>query len=633
MEGGDGAANAIPVRTSPAASLGAAYVRCWLVNLIAELRRRNVLRAATFYAAAAWLLMQVATQVLPYFGIDTAVLRWFVLALVAGFPLAMLVAWFYEWTPDGLKREHEVAPEDSITVETGRKLNTWIIGVLSLIVVFLLVDTFMPRGDADAGMDKSIAVLPFIDSDNDGKEQYFSDGLSENLIIALTQFSGLKVISRNSSFQFRGNRPDSAAIGRKLGVAYLLEGSVRRAGGQVSINIELIKARDGDTLWSQRYQRPYLGLFALQEEITTAVATALQAELVSIPGAVPQSDHPPSGNLGAYNAYLQGEFYFQRRSEADYRKAIDAYEAAVRLDPNYALAYAGLTRAQTDLAGYYQSGNAALVAYAKARTASATALRLGPQLARVHAARGYLVLNADMDFATAETELRKALALAPNSSDVQSQLGLLLATLGHLNQAIALTRRSIESDPLYSEGYTLLAAFQSGLGQLDAAEQAIRKSIELQPGAGFERVQLAMIAIQRDDEVAATAAVNQVNDEGGWLQIAQAFVTQIGHDRNAADAALQHLIDTQADISAFQIAETYALRQQPDKVFEWLNAAYANRDPGINRIWFDPFILRYKADPRFIAFCRKVGLPETGEGVMVASLGGRPAAVGKAVAP
>lgn len=166
-----------------------------------------MLRAATFYAAAAWLLMQVATQRLPYFGIDTAVLRWFVLALVAGFPLAMLVAWFYEWTPDGLKREHEVAPEDSITVETGRKLNTWIIKV-ELDRGLLAGGHLSCRvGMLDAGMDKSIAVLPFIDSDNDGKEQYFSDGLSENLIIALTQFSGLKVISRNSSFQFRGNRP------------------------------------------------------------------------------------------------------------------------------------------------------------------------------------------------------------------------------------------------------------------------------------------------------------------------------------------------------------------------------------------------------------------------------------------
>ncbi|MEO6155937.1 MAG: hypothetical protein ABIP16_09455, partial [Thermomonas sp.] len=180
------------------------------MSVFTELQRRNIFRAATIYAAGAWLLVQIATQVLPYFGIDTSALRWVVLALVAGFPLAMLLSWFYEWTPEGIRRESAVAAEVSITRETGRKLDLWIIGVLSLIVVVLLVDAFAPRVEPGKEVEKSIAVLPLSNGSDNVHEQYFSDGLSEDLIIALSQLGGLKVISRNSSFRFRDSKIDSS---------------------------------------------------------------------------------------------------------------------------------------------------------------------------------------------------------------------------------------------------------------------------------------------------------------------------------------------------------------------------------------------------------------------------------------
>ena len=326
------------------------------MSLLAELRRRNVLRAATLYAAASWLLVQIATQVFPFFHVDNSAVRWMVFVLAGGFPLAMLFSWFHEWTPEGIKRESEVEPRQSIAHETGRKLDFWIIGALSLVVVFLLVDAFVPRGEDGAALEKSIAVLPLSNGSADDDELYFSDGLSENLIAALSQFSGLKVINRNSSFRFRNSKDDSRSIGRKLGVAHLLGGSVRRAGGQVRIIVELIHVDDGSTLWSQRYERPYKDLFALQDEITRAVAAALEARLSTDAGTVVQRDRPPSGNLDAYNAYLHGKFYDERRSEADYRRAIDFFTAATHLDPQYALAHAGLAMAWSNLASYYLGG-------------------------------------------------------------------------------------------------------------------------------------------------------------------------------------------------------------------------------------------------------------------------------------
>ncbi len=587
------------------------------MSVFTELRRRNIFRAATIYPAGAWLLVQIATQVLPYFGIDTSVLRWIVLALLAGFPLAMLLSWFYEWTPEGIRRESAVAPEASITRETGRKLDLWIIGVLSLIVVVLLVDAFAPRVAPVTEVEKSIAVLPLSNGSDDVDEQYFSDGLSEDLIIALSQLGGLKVISRNSSFRFRDGKADSSRIGKDLGAAYLLDGSVRRADGRVSIVVELIKAGEGVTVWSQRYERPYRDLFSLQDEITAEVAKALQAELAMDAGAVTQSDRPPSGNLPAYNAYLQAKFYYERRSEADYRRAIDFYADAVRLDPQYALAHAGLSYALSELAGYYLSGNDALQAYAQARIASTTALRLGPDLALAHGARAWLMVNADRDFVGAEVEFRRALQLSPSDSDAKADLGMILATLGQVSRAVDMTRESIASDPLHSESHTSLASYLSSLGRLDEARQAILKSIELQPSAGWERVQLAIIEIQRGDAASALAAARQVHDEGGWVEIGNAFAQQVSGNQMQADAALKTLIDTQADISALQIAEVFALRADPDRMFEWLEHAIEIRDPGIGRLWFDPFILRYKHDPRFIAYCEKVGLPSAGDGLSV----------------
>jgi TolB-like protein len=251
------------------------------------------------------------------------VVRWIVVAAMIGFPFAMLFSWFYEWTPHGIERESEVSPDESITLETGRRLDRWIIVVLGVAVVLLLANTFVPHKDASVAGgtdDKSIAVLPLTNEGGDKDEQYFSDGLSEDLITALTQFQGLKVISRNSSFQFRDSKEDSKTIGAKLGVAHLLEGSVRRAGDQVRVSAELVNAADGSALWSQRFDRPYKDLFALQDDITQSVASALKTTLMAGTTNATQNDRPLSGNLDAYNAYLEGKFYFAHNSEADYRR-------------------------------------------------------------------------------------------------------------------------------------------------------------------------------------------------------------------------------------------------------------------------------------------------------------------------
>jgi TolB-like protein/Tfp pilus assembly protein PilF len=458
----------------------------------------------------------------------------------------------------------------------------------------------------------SIAVLPFVNMSGDQSQQYFSDGVSEDLIVALSQFPGLKVIGHTSSFQFRDSKQDSRNIGATLGVAHLLEGSVRRSGDMVRVSAELINTADGSTQWSERYDRPYKEFFALQDEITRAVASALRTKLMPGEHAAAQSDKPPSGSVEAYNALLQGRFYFSRFTEADMHKAIEYYTQATELDPSYALAWSFVSRTWSSLSADFLEGAPAKNAYAKARAAADRALALSPDLAFAHLARADLLEFADFDWRGAEAEYRQALALAPNDAAAQFGLGQLLANLGDADQAIELTRKALATEPLRANVYYWLGSYYLGINRLDEAERAIRRAIELQPAAQSFYVQLAIIEIKRGHAREALAAAQQ-EPPGPWRDAALALAQQIGPDRSAADSALRTLIDKNASLAPYQIAQVYALRDDAKETFAWLDRAWSDRDSGIQYLLLDPFILRYRDDPRFAAFCRKVGLPMPGK--------------------
>jgi serine/threonine-protein kinase len=471
----------------------------------------------------------------------------------------------------------------------------------------------MPVPSLPSAPDKSVAVLPFANDSGKADEQFFSDGLSEDLINTLSQFAGLKVISRNSAFQFRDSSDSSKVIGQKLGVAHLLEGSVQRAGDEVRITATLVNASNGSVLWSQRYDKPYKDLFALQDAITQSVADALKAKLLTAPGAVVQSDRPPSGNLDAYAAYQHGIAYDALATEAGTRRAIKAYTEATRLDPRYAAAYAKLSLDWLFLPVQYASADA-VPAIAKARAASRTALALDPDLAVAHLARGYLLQDVGMDWRGAEAEAQRALQLAPNDALTQAFVATVAATLGNNRRSVELAHPRIAADPRSATGYYGLSAYLTALGRLDEARQAIEKTIALQPQGAANYELLATIDILSGDPEAALAAAKR-ELPGPWHDIAMALALQVGGDRATADAALNTLVTRYADTGPYQIAEVYALRHDPDNMFKWLDHAWTARDPGISNLLSDPLVLRYSNDPRFASFCKKIGLPTTTDAV------------------
>ena len=611
-----------------------------------ELKRRHVVRVAIAYALAGWLLVQVATQVFPFFDVPSWAVRLVVILLAIGFPVAVAFAWIFEITPAGIRRTEAAgspgARSEHANRQIGRKLNALIMAVLVLVVAVLgwrlyavrhLSPSTMHSAVASQGVapaasvakspapvvpapvipEKSVAVLPFVNDSGQKDEQFFSDGLSQDLITALSQFAGLKVINRDSAFQFRDSKDNIKTIARQLGVAHILEGSVQRAEGEVRITATLVNAADGSILWSQRYDKPYKDLFALQDAITQSVADALKAKLLTAPGAVVQSDRPPSGNLDAYTAYLRGITNFAHTDETHARQAIGAYQRAVAVDPGYAAAWAALSRAWARLGGAFMGGAAQQQAFAQARRAGDKALQLAPDLAAAHAARSYLAFSKS-DWGEARSEAQRALQLAPNDGDAKYLYGSVLAMLGQCRRAVDLVQQALMTNPRNGDWYYALSQYLACGGRMADAQQALRTAIALQPQGTAYHEWAAVLAILRGDAEAALAAA-QKEPPGPWHDIAMALALQIGPDRKAADAALKNLIAKYADLGPYQIGEAYALRRNPDAVFQWLDRAWKQHDPGVSYLLYDPLILRYRDDPRFAVFCRNVGLPTATDAV------------------
>ena len=470
-------------------------------QLFEELKRRNVLRVAIAYVVTAWLLLQVSDVVLNNIAAPDWVFRAILLLVAIGFPFAVLFAWAYELTPGGLKKEKDVdRSAESITHVTGRKLDFMIITVLVLALAYFAYDEFVIDPAQEAALatasiqtegitetdtpEMSIAVLPFVNMSDDASNEYFSDGISEELLNVLAQLPGLRVAARTSSFQFKGMNPDIAKIADTLNVAHILEGSVRKSGTTLRITAQLIKADDGFHLWSKSYDREVNDIFAVQDEIATAISKALMVKLAlnTAEGEVVQPTVVKAANTDAYDAYLQGRQLIHRRGRKSLEEAVRHLERSLRLDNNFASAHAQLGIATTlllDSPGSYGDLSLADVRR-KAIPHFERALELEPNLADAHGGFALLSRNSG-DLTSAIEYARKALELNPSYSDAMNWLYISLGDMGEYQEQEATLKQLLVTDPMTIVGRSNYISWLGGTGRVeeghDMADQLLAQSL------------------------------------------------------------------------------------------------------------------------------------------------------------
>ncbi len=443
-------------------------------SFFAELKRRNVYKVAVAYGVVAWLLMQVASQIFPFFEIPNWVVRLVVLLLIIGFPVALIIAWAFELTPEGIKRT-EAADAAGQRSRGGLWIAVILIGAALSIGLFFLGRYTAHNKQSGPGElpNKSIAVLPFVDLSQTHDQEYFCDGISEEILDALSKVEGLRVVARTSSFSFKGKNVDVAEIGQKLNVQNVLEGSLRREGNRIRITAQLVNARDGFHIWSDTFERELQGVFAVQDEITRSIVSALKIKLAVAPPAHPQQ------NIEAYDLYLQGLYLSNKSDEESLRKSLTLFQRALDIDPNFARAWTGIAKAWLWLGDAYVRP---LEAYPKAKEAASKALALDEHDADAHCYLGETKRILDRDLSGEEEELKRALQIDPNSAIAHFFLAVAVhGSRGEWERAVAEIREAEKLDPLSPTICSFAVGIYLAADRMDDAIDAGKRTLRIDP--------------------------------------------------------------------------------------------------------------------------------------------------------
>lgn len=483
-----------------------------------------------------------------------------------------------------------------------------------------LPQSFPPLKSEASPPDKeapSIAVLPFVNMSRDEENEYFADGLSEELLNVLAKIRGLRVASRTSAFSFKGTNVDIPTVARKLNVATVLEGSVRKSGKRVRITAQLIQVESDSHLWSETYDRELDDIFAVQDDIAQSVVKELRAalmgegtEVAAVKAAVADVRVATTGrsdNPEAFQLYLQGKFYGERTTQVDTDRAIDLFQRALAIDPDFALAWTGLSRMHQTQAGF---GFAQIdEGFARAREAVEHALRLAPDLAEGHIELGLIQESHDWNWTAAEASFRRALELAPGDANALRAAAGLARILGRLDEALELIRKAIALDPLSARTHRQAAMIYLMAERLDDAAAAFQLALDLTPNAGLAHAFLA-IARLLQGRAQEGLALAEAESHDVFRNVAVAMIQHALGRPAESEAAMQALIDGFGWTGAYQVAEVYAYRNEVENAFEWLERAHAQRDPGVTFSATDAFLRPLHGDPRWQPFLRRLGFAE-----------------------
>jgi len=590
-------------------------------SFFAELKRRNVYKVAVAYAVVAWLLVQVATQVFPFFEIPNWAVRLVVLVSIAGFPVALVFSWAFEITPEGIVRETDVEPGKSITHHTGKKVVAITI-VLAIVASGLLAfrlfgpKLVVPRHDASPARtelataipEKSIAVLPFDSLSEDKSNAYFAEGVQDEILTRLAKVADLKVISRTSTQHLKSVPDDLPQIAKQLGVAHVLEGSVQKANDQIRVNVQLINALTDTHLWAETFDRKLTDIFAVESEIAKTITDTLQAKLSG------SEQHAiaarPTENTEAHQLYLKGRFFWNKRTANDLKKSIEYFEQAIAADPNYALAYAGIADAYVWLPGY--TAGTPRDCYPKAKAAATKALQLDDTLAEAHTTLALAIWLYDFDASEAIKEFQRAIELNPNYAIAHQQYGNnTLSALGRFDDAIAEGKRAVELDPLSLVINTDMGSDYYYARRYDEAIAQLHKTLEMDPGFYIAHLVLGQILDAKgagDAAIVECEKARALNDDPSVLGVL-ARALGLSGNRMEAEKILEQLkkLSKERYVSAYSFALVYLGLGDKEEALRWLEQSYQDRagsDIGFIRV--DPLLDPLRSEPRFEALAEKI---------------------------
>ncbi len=585
-------------------------------SFCAELKRRNVYKVAVAYAVVAWLLLQAASIFFPAFDAPAWVMKIFIIIIIFGFPVALIFSWAFEITPEGIKLESEIEPNKSIKRRTGRKIVAVTIAlavVAAGLFVYQLVRwklTVTPRQSeaATVAPNKSIAVLPFDNLSRDPDNAYFCEGVQDEILTRLAKVADLKVISRTSTQHFKSAPDNLPQIAKQLGVAHILEGSVQKASDQVRVNVQLINALTDAHLWGDTYDRKLTDIFAVESEIANTIAETLQAKLTGSEKVAVSAR--PTENPEAYQLYLKGRFFWNKRTAVDLRKSIEYFNQAIEQDPNYALAYAALAQAWLLLPAY--DGGAPKDCFPHAETAAKKALALDDNSSDAHAALGMVKQIYDFDLPGAIAEFERAIQLNPNDAMAHHWLSNhSLAAAGQTEREIAEMKRALELDPLSLIINANLGQAYINVNRYDDAIAQLRKTIEMEGSFYFAHQMLGEaldLKGQIPEAITEYEKAIALNDDPIPKALLGHLYGRIGR-KDEARKILEELRQTreQRYIEAYGLAIVYLGLGDRNETFNWLEQGYRDRDGyymAVIRI--DPVLVSLHGDPRFEALAEKI---------------------------
>jgi TolB-like protein/Flp pilus assembly protein TadD len=586
-------------------------------NFFAELKRRNVYKVAVAYAIVGWLVMQIAATVVPALHLSDAITSAVVLLTLLGFPIALVLAWAFELTPEGIKRTEDVAPNESFTRRTGRKLTAVMI-VVAVVASALFAWQFLrPRttpvaagtGPRTEIPEKSIAVLPFENATRNTDTEYLSDGISEALINSLTELQQLKVIARSTAFRYKGKQIDPQAVGRELNVQTVLMGVVRQTGDRLNVQVDLVNAMTGAQLWGQEYERKLADVLAVKQALVREVTEKLKLKLTGEQQQrLTQRD---TTNPEAYQFYLRGRYYWNKRTAENLKKAMEQFQQAADKDPSYALAYVGLADSYVLLENY--AGTHANETLPKAKVFAERALQLDSSLAEAHTSLGY-VYNNLWQWKEAEEEFKRAIKLNPNYPTAHHWYSLCLLDVGRMDEAKVEIKRAHELDPLsLIIGTTLTYAYLAE-GDASFSIAQSKKVVDLDPNfpRGHEYLGLAYLKERRYAEaIAELQKAVELSGRERWPLRDLGYGYAISGKRVEAQAILKELVGKYEKGQAIgqDLAAVHAGLGDKDQAFAWLEKDFQTRSGLLAWTRWTPAFESLRSDPRFTDFLRRMGFP------------------------